>query len=226
MNGFWAGLGEGVLGLVYPRDETNGERDVLKEPYCQACGEPFEGRLEDFVCTNCRGRNWYLERARAAYRAEGAVRELIHEFKYARRFHHLPVLGEWLFEGFRRFYAQRSWDGLVPVPLYPLRKRERGFNQAAELAGWLGKKTNLPVWDVLKRVKQTETQANLRKSDRLRNQRGAFDLRDGVGPTLKRRRFLIVDDVFTTGATVNACAMVLRRRGKTEPPCVLTVARG
>lgn len=217
-----------VLDLVFPEETLPDDLPLTGECFCSRCGESFEGEIETaFRCSNCVGRRWYITRARAAYRAEKEVREIIHEFKYQRQFHHLPCLADWLREGFQRFYKDpeggTGWDALVPVPLHPLRRRERGFNQAEELARMLGKKEGLPVLDVLRRVKKTETQARLRRSERLRNQMNAFELKRGFD--LKGMRLLIIDDVFTTGATINACARVLHKSGAGEL-AALTVARG
>jgi competence protein ComFC len=216
----------GLLDLVFPREPLGTDLPDIGPHLCSRCGEGYDGDLNgDFRCSNCAGRRWYISRARAAYRAQGEVRELIHELKYNQQFHHLPQLSRWLEEGFRRFYMepQDRWDGLVPVPLYPVRRRERGFNQAGELARLLGKRTGLVVWDVLERTRQTEVQARLRRSERLRNQLNAFGLKRGFD--LQGKRLLIIDDVFTTGATINACAQVLKKAGA-QHLAALTVARG
>src|SRR5690606_22271007 len=92
-----------------------------------------------------------------------------------------------------------------------VRKRERGFNQAQELARVLSKRVGLPVINCLERIRKTETQARLRRSERLRNQLNAFGLKRGFD--LQGRRLLIIDDVFTTGATINACAHMLKQAG-------------
>jgi ComF family protein len=215
-----------MLDLVFPVEPVPEDLPSTGEHICSRCGESYEGDMEGkFRCSNCAGRRWYITKARAAYRAEHEVREVIHEFKYQSQFHHLPCLAEWLEEGFDRFYKNEGdvWDGLVPVPLYPLRRRERGFNQAEELAFVLGKKRGLPVLNALRRVKKTEIQARLRRSERLRNQMNAFELKRGFD--LKGQRLLIIDDVFTTGATINACARVLKEAGASTL-AALTVARG
>jgi len=217
---------ETLLDLIYPELPLPGGLVPVREPFCFLCGEPFSGELNPAsVCTNCRGRRWYLRQARAAYRAEGAVLEAIHRFKYSKQFHWLPRLSGWLADGFERFYATADpvVDVLVPVPLHPLRRRERGFNQAEELARRLGRRYGLPVWKVLERRKATKTQASLRRSERLRNQRAAFALKRGFD--VRGRRLLVIDDVFTTGSTINACAQVLHKAGA-ERIDALTVARG
>jgi len=213
-----------ALDLVYPQDPLPAQLPRVEPPFCQTCGEPFPAGLETIIhCSNCAGRSWHLEQARAAYRAEGTVRERIHAFKYHRSFHHLCVLAAWLEEGYARFYAGAAWHGLVPVPLHPSRRAERGFNQAEELARQLSRTTGLPLLRVLRRVKRTGTQTRLRRSERLRNQAGAFAAKPGFDAS--GMRLLIIDDVFTTGATVNACARALERTGAAHL-CALTVARG
>lgn len=216
---------EGLLDLFFPKPPLDGKFLRIEEPFCRLCGEPFDlAYRETFVCTNCRGRNWNLSRARAAYRAEEAVLKAIHDFKYRRAFHLLPELGAWLLEGYDRFYASESWDCIIPVPLHPSRERNRTFNQAYELARWLAIHRNLKLCPCLKRVKKTETQARLRRSQRLRNQASAYQFRF-LSKIPERARCLVIDDVFTTGATVNACARILKKQGASTI-CALTVARG
>ena len=217
---------ETLLDLVYPEPPLAEELAEVREPFCYVCGEPFSGELNEFsVCANCRGMEWFITTARAQYRAWGEVRERIHAFKYRQQYAQLGQLGSWLAEGYERFYhqAEEPFDALVPVPLYPLRRRERGFNQSEELARYLGKRVGLPVWQPLHRHKQTHSQARLRRKDRLRNQLRAYGLKGGFD--VRGKRLLIIDDVFTTGATINACAKVLHEAGAARV-AALTVARG
>jgi ComF family protein len=177
---------------------------------------------ESFVCANCGEREWSLSRLRAAYLEKGSVREAILGFKYRRQFHLRPWLGRWLEDGFRQHYAKEQWDALVPVPLHPDRRKKRGFNQSREIATWLGQRVGIPVVEALGRVKVTAPQARLSRAERLRNLRGSLALAGGFDP--RGRRLVICDDVFTTGATADACARILRRKGADEV-VALTVAR-
>lgn len=215
---------EALVDLFYPEEALPGEVARVEPPFCQRCGEPFSAAAEThIVCSNCSGRRWHIEAARAACRAEGVVRDCIHGFKYRGQFHHLQRLGQWLVEGFDRHYGDQSWDGLVPVPLHWRRRWLRGFNQAGELARWLSRARRIPVWNGLRRYRPTGMQARLRRSERLRNMAGVFALKRGFDAT--GLRLLVIDDVFTTGATVDACAAVLKRSGAREVRA-LTVARG
>jgi ComF family protein len=152
----------------------------------------------------------------------GSIREAILGFKYRRQFHLRPWLGRWLEDGYRQHYRGEAWDALVPVPLHPERRKQRGFNQSAEIAGWAGKRLGVPVVEALRRVKATVPQARLSRAERLRNLRGSLELAEGFDP--EGKRLVICDDVFTTGATADACARILRRNGATEV-VALTVAR-
>jgi len=217
---------EALLDLVYPLPADPVAPEPLAEPFCRRCGEPFPaGPEEEIVCTNCRGQKWWMECARAPYRAVGPVREAVHGFKYRGQFHQLAPLSKWLEEGYGRFYAraEEPWQAVVPVPLHPQKERQREFNQAHELARMLARRTGLELFPALERVKATASQARLRRSERLKNLQGAFRLKRGFDA--KGMRLLLVDDVLTTGATVNACARVLMEAGAVRV-AALTVARG
>lgn len=215
---------EAILDLFYPADEIPEKLPRLEAPFCERCCEPYDGAItSDFVCPNCQGRDWHLEKGRAAFRSEGFVRETIHEFKYNGQFHHLPLLTDWLEEGFVRHYTGENFTALVPVPLHPSRRRSRGFNQAMELAQMLGKRVGLPVKDCLERIKPTETQTHLTRAQRLKNLSMAFALKRGFDVT--GEALLVLDDVFTTGTTVDSCAKVILH-AKAARVCALTVARG
>lgn len=226
-----------VLDLVFPPVELSEEPKVLEHPYCEKCSEFFKGDMyrsdsEDgekrtFECANCRGRDWSLDYARTGFHSTGVVREIIHGFKYEGVWHGLTPLSQWLCDGYDRHYVDDQWDALIPVPLFYWRWIRRGFNQSEELAKELSKHSGVPVWNALKRIKSTEVQARLSRAKRLENQRGAYSLRKGGDwrTKVKGAHLLIIDDVFTSGATTDACAKVLKRTGASKV-CVLTVARG
>lgn len=119
-----------------------------------------------------------------------------------------------------------GWDFIVPVPLHPLKEREREFNQSALLARRLGRAVNIRCAEkILRRDTPTATQTHLNRDQRAANMKNAFAVRPGAEPQLAGRRIVLVDDVFTTGATTNDCARALRDAGAAEV-CVWTVARG
>ena len=177
-----------------------------------------------FECHNCRDLELHFSRARAAAVARGVVLEVIHRYKYHRALWYEPFLAHLLVRQAVPELARERWDGLIPIPLYPVRQREREFNQAERLARHLASVAGIPLnVRVLRRVEPTRTQTQLTRVERTANMRQAFALHPHR--TVQGLRLILVDDVLTTGATASACAKVLRAGGAAEV-CVWTVARG
>ncbi len=176
------------------------------------------------MCGYCQDLRFNFSRAVASCRAEGVVRDSILRFKYNREMYFGPHLVDWLQVSARRWIDWREVDAIVPVPLHPRKQRQREFNQAEYLAKALGKSLNIPVAKrSLRRVKDTPTQTKLSAEDRARNMRGAFVVRNES--VFKGKRLVLLDDVFTTGATLDSCAKVLRGAGA-QNVIALAVARG
>ena len=197
----------------------------IQPPFCERCGLPYAGDITTpFECTNCREMELRFTSARSAVVARGVVLEAIHRFKYQRQLWFENFLaGLFLREAVPALRGQ-NWNLIVPVPLHSVRQREREFNQAERLAARLSAAMKIPLNQrLLRRVIPTATQTRLTRQQRAANMRGAFALRPGV--RLNGERVVLVDDVFTTGATTSACAQVLRAAGAGDV-CVWTVARG
>jgi ComF family protein len=197
----------------------------IQAPFCQRCGRPFEGDITtQFECASCLEMGWHFQSARSAVVARDPVLETIHRYKYQRALWFEPFLADLLIRAAGPVLDQQKPSLIVPVPLYPTKQREREFNQAERLARRLGAAMQIPVNKrLLRRVLPTRTQTQLNRQERLANVRNAFAMRGGQ--RLNGERIVLVDDVFTTGATTSACARVLRTAGAGEV-CVWTVARG
>ncbi|MGA7273964.1 MAG: ComF family protein, partial [Candidatus Udaeobacter sp.] len=144
------------------------------------------------------------------YRGRGIVRQIIHEFKYGRQIHLRHLVARWLKTALDDERLRQShFDVIVPVPLHPARQRERGFNQASLLAELLSAQASIPVKPLLERVRYTTTQTALDRSERMENLHNAFRLRKNAD--VRGLRVLLVDDVLTTGSTLNECARILKR---------------
>lgn len=197
----------------------------IEPPFCDRCGFPFQGQItQAFECANCRGTELHFRSARSAVAAKDELLEIIHAYKYRRALWFEPFLGDLLAQKARPQLAAEPWDWIVPVPLHPTKQREREFNQAERLAARLSDATRIPLNSTfLRRVLPTRTQTRLSREERQANVRHAFAA--ARGRELKGKRIVLIDDVFTTGATTNACARVLREAGAGEV-CVWTVARG
>jgi ComF family protein len=171
-----------------------------------------------------RGRTPVYDRARAALRYDEASRGLILAFKHADRTDVTPTLGQWLARAGSELLAEA--DLVAPVPLHRWRLLRRGYNQAALLANVLARDTGAVLApDLLQRVRATPSQQGLSGRARQDNvTAGAFRVHPWHRRRVEGRRVLLVDDVLTTGATVGACARVLRRAGALQID-VLTLAR-
>jgi ComF family protein len=200
------------------------EVHFVTAPYCECCGLPFEGEItQPFQCANCQDMKLHFRSARSAVLAKGLILDVIHRYKYNRALWFEPFLADLLISKASPLLAAEKWDLLVPVPLYPVRKREREFNQAARVALQLGRAAKIPVNEqLLRRVKPTTTQTRLTRQQRADNVRHAFAFRGK--DKLHGQKIVLLDDVLTTGATTNACAETLRKAGAGEI-CVWTVAR-
>jgi ComF family protein len=196
----------------------------IASPVCERLGTPLPfdlgpGALSPEAIANPPA----FDRARAAFRFDDVGRALVHGLKYGDRLEVAAALAAWMARAGRDLLAEA--DALIPVPLHWTRLFGRRFNQAAELARHLSAKTGIahePL--LLKRVKRTAHQVGLTRAQRLDNVAGAFRIAEDRKAWLRGRRLVLVDDVLTTGATIEACARVLRRAGAARID-VLTAAR-
>jgi ComF family protein len=193
-------------------------------PRCEACSQPYSGALGSFVCANCRGRAFHFVCAVAVMQSRGIVRDLIHRFKYGGEVWVGALLSDFLTQGLGDPRLKgRSFDAVVPVPLHPLRRREREFNQAEVLSRELARKNDLAFCEALVRLRYTVTQTHFDRRRRMQNLRDAFGLRRNA--PVQGKDLLLVDDVLTTGSTLDECARVLLAGGARSVRA-LTVARG
>ena len=220
-----AGCGHRIAGPD-PALCENCERAIerIRPPRCGVCSQPYDGVTAAFTCPNCQGEEFSFDCAVAAVRSRGVVREMVHRLKYGKEIWLARVLAGWMLEalGDPRFSGWET-DALVPVPLHPRRLREREFNQSELLAEELSRATGLPVSRALARCRYTTTQTKLDRKHRRQNLRGAFVLRENS--SVENRNLLLVDDVLTTGSTLDACAEVLLAGGA-HSVRALTAARG
>lgn len=197
----------------------------LRGPVCPRCGRPFSSTVAlqyspNHLCGDCRSRPPAFTAARSLYPYDSSLRDAIHLVKYRGKVALTSGLAD-LMKG-----AWREIPGLelvIPVPLHPARLTEREFNQALlladHLAGWLG----VPIsYNNLVRVRATAPQTDLTRAQRKKNLRRSFVLRHPR--EVAGKRILLLDDVFTTGTTVNECAKALRKAGSADV-YVVTLAR-
>lgn len=196
-----------------------------RPPWCRVCGRSF-ARLGAGaeICLTCRLHPPAFACAISPFLYEGLVRTLIQALKYQGRLCILGLLNRLLAEAIPPRLAATRLDGVVPVPLHPRRHRERTFNQSERLARGLARHLHLPLrTDLLRRASPTLPQAQLQRGERRANVRSAFASRPDR--PIRGAHLLLVDDVFTTGATADACARTLRRAGAASVT-VVTFAHG
>jgi len=189
----------------------------VRDPVCSHCGRP---QHDPALCPQCRHSPLEIDGIRSAVLFEGPLREAIHHLKYSGRTSLAEPLGAYLEARWR--IAPLPADLIVPVPLHAARQRERGYNQSALLAIPLSRVSKLPVAEpALTRVKATTPQVTLNAAERKANVCAAFEARCDL---VRGRRVLLVDDVCTTGATLESSSIALRQAGATSV-WALTLAR-
>lgn len=241
LDNLWSGL----LDLVYPEvtgclycenDElvTNEIQlcqnclkkiEYITDDYCQKCGKLLS-EAEGESCNFCQEKNYQFEKARAVAIYEGALTDYIYDLKYRGRQTLAKPLGKLLGIYGREFYAQTDLDLIIPVPLAEEKLKVRGFNQAHLLALEVAQYLEIPVNNrVLKRAVDTPSQSKLSLLERKENVSNVFYCEPQAVEIIKDKHLLLVDDIYTTGSTVNECSKVLLRAGAKEVS-VLTLATG
>ena len=196
--------------------ECWGELAFIAPPYCPRLGIPFvydpgPGILSMQAIADPPA----FHRARAAVRFDEVARKLVHAFKYGDRLDLAPTLGRWMARAGHEVLSEA--DALVPVPLHWRRLWARRFNQSAALAGEISAAVDVPVaHHLLKRAKATAQQVGLSRKQRAENVQGAFRVPPDARGEVKGRRLVLVDDVLTSGATLDACARALLRAGAAQ----------
>lgn len=200
--------------------------DFTRFVSCSICSR--ESRLTnsaEFICSDCIAHRPAYERAIICARFTGAIRELLLHLKYHNRYDLAPTFGEILAATFHAQLAFKGITHIMPVPSHWLKLRRRGYNQAELIARELAKRVHLPVvTNALQRSKGLGTQTRLTRAQRFANATASFALAPNL-PTLHGQTILLVDDLMTTGATLNACARHLKAGGA-ERVYVLAIARG
>ncbi len=190
----------------------------IAKPYCAACGYPFaylQAEEEAALCGVCMQYKPHYDGHRAMLHFDGLSKKLVHDLKYHDKPLLLPLFGEWLARAGAEWLDDKATEIIIiPVPLHFLRLWKRRYNQSALLARSLAKYTEKTVLiDGLVRVKRVPPQAGLSREQRLKNMRGVFAVNPKRSEYLHGKTVVLVDDVMTTGATINACAKVLKKSG-------------
>lgn len=228
------GLYESIVDIVYPRrcpvcsdivipksekicPDCRNKLQIIKEPRCKKCSKPIE-RQEVEYCFDCSTRQFHYRYGISLWVYDKTMRKSIADYKYKGKKEFADFYTEELLKYYRENILKIMPDALIPVPLHKSKQLKRGFNQAELLARGIGKELHIPViTSVLYRNKKTLPQKELSNKERLKNLQQAFqiDLKE-LHKNEMPRRVILVDDIYTTGSTIEACCTALRNAGVEE----------
>ncbi|MDQ7826283.1 MAG: ComF family protein [Candidatus Eremiobacteraeota bacterium] len=225
---------EGLLDLVFPRhccacgkisDQSLcvscfSRSEYLSPPFCRRCGIPME---QAGLCDDCSIRNPSYEKAMSACSYEGVTRKAVISLKFRHNQDLAPILALLMMKRLQQEGGLPRIDCLVPVPLSQAGEKQRGFNQAFLLAAPISEALHIPIrQDILRKKRETSSLKKLARKERFLTVSGSFELIDGNA--LKGATVLLIDDIMTTGATLEECAATLKQGGALGVFC-LTLAR-
>ncbi|HHZ02471.1 MAG TPA: ComF family protein [Tissierellia bacterium] len=195
----------------------------LEPPLCAKCSKPIAS-TDHIFCRDCCTYDRSFEVSKSPYSYKGLVKDSIYNFKYYNKPYFYKLFGKCLID-YMKENNYTDFDYIVSVPLHPSKLRIRGYNQAELLGRYLSEKLSIPYKDVLKRTKKTPKQSQQSKSSRRKNLKNAFSVKKlPRNENIKNSRVLLIDDVYTTGSTVDECSKTLLNFGVAKV-YVITIAR-
>lgn len=218
-----------ILDIIFPRrcplcdevippdekicPECIGKAELVQEPVCKRCGKPIGNARKEY-CGDCDRKKHFFDSGKAVFVYQGAVQHSLYRFKYANRREYAAFYGKMACIQYARWISRLGVDAIIPVPLHRKRRRERGYNQAELFAKEIGKRTGIPVeTKLLYRCINTRPQKELNDQERKKNLKKAFTIAQNI---VQLRKVLLVDDIYTTGSTVDAAAECLKVSGIQE----------
>lgn len=182
----------------------------VRGAFCRKCGKPLLSEEREY-CGDCRRKKHIFQQGRAPFAYDQTMRESIARYKYGGRREYAAFYAEEILRTCAREAVLWKAEALVPIPLHPSRRRKRGYNQAALLARELSGRCGIPADEkLLFRTKKTRAQKELNDQERLENLKNAFSVRKGNVPY---KNIILVDDIYTTGSTIDEAARVLKENG-------------
>lgn len=184
----------------------------VKEPVCKKCGKPIgEERKEN--CADCERKKHEFVQGKAVFAYKGPIKESLYRFKYGNRREYADFYAQETLRYYEKWITDRKIQVIIPIPLHKSRQRRRGYNQAELFAKILGERMGIPVrTDLLIREKNTVPQKELSETERKNNLKNAFKITENI---VQLTYILLVDDIYTTGSTLDAAAHTLRQAGGT-----------
>ena len=195
-------------------------------PFCLKCGRQLSG-IPDIqtICTDCEKNNIYFDRVFSAFEYNGDLKKLVHNFKYNKITSLTKDFVEWTMDFMKEYSIGNKANLILSIPMHPLRLFIREINPSHILAKNIAKKSNIQYsGKFLKKIKNTASQSKLNRLNRLENIKGSLSIRKKDKVNVLHKRILLVDDLFTTGSTINECAKILKAQGASYVEAI-TLAR-
>lgn len=183
---------------------------LIRQPVCFKCGQPLESDRSEY-CMDCIRKRHSYTRGRAVYVYQGAVKTSLYRFKYGGRREYAVCYARQAADSYGGWIRDLAPEAVIPVPLHPKRRRKRGYNQAELFARALGEELGIPVRnDLIRRSVNTRPQKELNDVQRKKNLKKAFTITENI---VQLKKVLLVDDIYTTGSTVDAVSALLHTAG-------------
>jgi ComF family protein len=206
--------------IVVPKDRRicfgcEKKLNFISEPRCKKCSKPIEQDQKEY-CSDCERKDYHFEYGYSLWVYNSVMMKSISDFKYRMKKEYARYYIGQVIENYSKAIYKMEPDALVPVPIHKSKYRERGYNQAEILAKGIGKELGIPVLpNLLIRTKKTLPQKQLSDKERLKNLREAFRFNETEMKNHKKglKRILLIDDIYTTGSTIEACTNVLMENG-------------
>lgn len=182
----------------------------ITEPVCKKCGKPLENMRQEY-CTDCARKHHWYDQGKAVFVYQGKIKQSMYRFKYSNKREYAAFYADEAVKHYVRWVQEKGIEAILPVPMYYWKEKDRGYNQAAMFADTLAKRLKLPLERrMVKRNRNTTPQKELNDVERKKNLSGAFEL---IPQEIPYKRILLVDDIYTTGSTIDAIAEVLKKSG-------------
>ena len=210
--------------LLYPEEKAQGfckncigKIERVGDVCCVKCGKPLRFAQEEY-CHDCRKKKHYFIQNKAVYLYQTPMKEAMYRLKYSNRRCYAEVFAKQAAKTYGDWIREHDIDGIVPIPMYKRKERVRGYNQATVLAQCLQREIGVPVYaDYVVRIRNSVPQKNLKYPERKNNMKNAFKIRKkGV----KLKKILLIDDIYTTGSTMDEVSKVLLTGGVEEVYCM------
>lgn len=210
------------IGTNYICYSCNKNLSRLKDPLCNICSKPIDQNSSINICLECKKNKRYFETVKSLLHYDNQVQKIIHKYKYYDKAYYCKLFGSMLYNYIKENnYCE--FDLITSIPLHKSKIKSRGYNQSELIAKYIAKKINILYSKCLKRINKTKVQNELSKHERRKNVKNAFIAIDTH--IIKNKTVLIIDDIYTTGATINECSRVLIEEGA-KNIYGLTIARG